>query len=277
MSMKDQWRRVVGMYFSPCGATAKAVRMMTGTLAKEYVCEEFELDFTLPEARKGEYVFEEDDLVVFAVPVYAGRVPNVLLKFIDTVKGNSAAAIAVVVYGNRDYGDAVAELCALLTEDGFRVVSAAAVIGEHCMSEVLAQGRPDAQDEILYTEFITKTAEKLSHELEEAWTGFVVAGEYPSKGYYQARDRKGNPIDIKKVRPVTGDACDGCGICVKSCPMGAISAEDPKTYDGICIKCGRCLKLCPKDARYYDSENWIYHIGEVEAQNMERKEPVFFM
>ena len=39
----------------------------------------------------GIYRFTPDDLVVFSVPVIAGRVPNVLLNFLDTLRGRRRA------------------------------------------------------------------------------------------------------------------------------------------------------------------------------------------
>jgi hypothetical protein len=51
------------------------------------------------EFREQSLSFTDKDVVVFGVPVYAGRVPNVLLKYLQSIKGNGALAIAVVVYG----------------------------------------------------------------------------------------------------------------------------------------------------------------------------------
>ena len=62
---------------------------------KEYV------DFTSPKVRENVHTFKEGDLVVFGTPVYAGRVPNLMLNFIRTVQGCGAMAIPIVLFGNR--------------------------------------------------------------------------------------------------------------------------------------------------------------------------------
>ena len=52
-------------------------------------------DFTLPQMRQNAKRFSSDELVVFGMPVYAGRLPNVLLKYLETPEGNGAFAVPV--------------------------------------------------------------------------------------------------------------------------------------------------------------------------------------
>ncbi len=50
---------------------------------------------------------------------------------------------------------------------------------------------------------------------------------------------------------VIPDACKGCGICKKNCPVNAISGEPKGIYEidaETCIKCGICEAKCPFDA-----------------------------
>jgi menaquinone-dependent protoporphyrinogen IX oxidase len=68
------------MYFSATDTTKKIV---TGIASKisENIDKQITIndkDFTLPDARKKPMSFTEHDLVVVGLPVYAGRVPNVL-------------------------------------------------------------------------------------------------------------------------------------------------------------------------------------------------------
>ena len=87
-------------------------------------------DFTLPAGRLAPFVGEAGDLVVVGMPVYAGRLPNLLVPYLKTWQGKGAYVVPVVVYGNRSYGNALIELRDILTKTGFRPLGAAAFVGE---------------------------------------------------------------------------------------------------------------------------------------------------
>lgn len=49
------------------------------------------------------------------------------------------------------------------------------------------------------------------------------------------------------------NACRGCGVCKKHCPMGAIAGEKKQPHEidvTKCVKCGICMQYCPFDAIY---------------------------
>ena len=62
------------------------------------------------------------------------------------IHGNNTPAVAVCVYGNRDYDDALLEIKDTLNGNGFRTFAAGAFIGRHCIFPKVAEGRPDASD-----------------------------------------------------------------------------------------------------------------------------------
>lgn len=292
-------KRIRAMYFSGTNTTAKVTKAIAcriwenldqrGT-AVHYVKADH-IDFSPKEARDRIYTFDEDDLVVFGTPVIAGRVPNVLLKFLDTLQGGGAMAVPVVLYGNRNFDDALIELRNILESRNFHTVAAAAFIGEHSFSRILAAGRPDEADMEKADHFADQAAEKIFTLIQEhhgdgqkiasalAQSGPVaVEGQTPIRPYYKPRDRQGAHIDIRKVIPKLDEQkCNACGICVAACPMGSIKKERPGHVDGICIKCCGCVKKCPEGALYFDDAGYLYHKKELEIQYTERKEPSLFI
>lgn len=274
-----QIKKVWAVYFSATGTTKKIVTAVAGEAAEKLGAAYGEYDFTLPGARTEALKFGGDDLVIFGTPVYAGRVPNVLLKYLDTLEGNGAAAVPVVLYGNRNYDDGLIELRDILEKHGFHTAAAAAFIGEHSFSYILAEGRPDEADMETAKGFAGKTADKIKNTSDLHNLGPIIVEGVPDpyRGYYQPRDRKGNPVDIRKVKPLTKVDCDNCLVCADVCPMGSISREDVREFTGICIKCGACIKKCPVHAKYYEDEGFLYHRRELEEGLTRRAEPELFL
>ena len=268
--------KIRAVYFSPTGTTRKIITATAKRLSKTLKTSIEEYDFTLPKARTRTLQFSDSDLVVFGTPVYAGRVPNILLPYLNTIQGNGALAIPIVLFGNRDYDDALIELRDILENNGLHTIAAGAFVGEHSFSRILAKDRPDMKDMNTVDEFVRKINEK--YETNTLLYPIPVSGTpYPYRNYYTPRDRQGNPVDIRKVKPLTNDRCNDCKYCAKVCPMGSISYDNVREFTGICIKCGACIKKCPKQAKYYDDARYLYHKHELEEGLTRRAEYSFFV
>ena len=263
------------VYFSGTGTTKKVVSALAQTMAQALSVPVEEHCFNLPKAREQELAFGPADLVIAGVPVYAGRVPNLLLPYIkEKVKGDHTPAVAVVLYGNRNYDDGLMELRNVLTDNGFLPFAAGAFVGEHSFSTILGAGRPDGDDMALVDQLAKGALEKLAGE-ELGQIPVAVNGCDPIRPYYTPRDRHGEPIkDFLKAKPVTDpDKCVRCGLCARICPMGSIDPQDVSQVTGKCIKCCACVKGCPKGAKYFDHEGYLYHQHELEDQYAGRRAP----
>ena len=270
--------RIRMIYFSATGTTQRIVHEICSVLQKQLCVPIVEEDFTLPTARQQDILCMENELAIVGTPVYAGRVPNVLLPYVkNNIKGNHTLAVPIVLFGNRNYDDALIELRNVLEDNGFRTIGGAAFVGEHSFSYTLAAGRPDTEDLSVAREFAQKLVEKIQNMEQLPQQPVKVNGCTPIRPYYTPRDRKGNPVNILKVKPLVQDTCDNCGICVNVCPMGSIDAENVRNYTGICIKCGACIKKCPKQARYYDDAGYLYHQHELEEGYARRAQPEIFL
>lgn len=270
---------VYAVYFSATGTTEKVVRALAEELAAHLSVPAEVFDYSLPAVRQQEKTFTDHDLVVWGAPTYAGRVPNVLLPYLtEKVHGGGALAVPVVLFGNRNFDDALIELRNILEKDGFHTVAAAGFAGEHSFSRILGKGRPDAQDMAAVRDFAGRIAGKVKTLAKAPREPVPVRGEEPLRPYYMPRDRAGIPINILKVKPKTDpEKCTRCGLCAAICPMGSISQEDPAVVTRICIKCCACVKKCPAGAKYYDDPGYLYHQHELEEGYARRAEAETFL
>ena len=129
------------VYFSPTHTSEKIARAIGEGIGME---RRIETDLTLDESTSTIEI--NGSLTILAAPVYGGRVAPIALQRMKRLKGTNAPVILAVVYGNRDYEDALVELRDTAIELGFTPLSAGAFIGEHSYSTPalpVAMGRPD--------------------------------------------------------------------------------------------------------------------------------------
>ncbi|HBV98467.1 MAG: ferredoxin [Peptococcaceae bacterium BICA1-7] len=270
-------KRINTMYFSPTGTTEKIVSGIAKMIAENFDREITinNIDFTLPENRKEIVSFSGEDVVIIGVPVYAGRVPNVLLKYLNSIAGNGALAVPVVVYGNRNYDDALIELKDILELNGFKIIAGGAFIGEHSFSKILAKDRPDEKDMAVVKDFAIQIYVKMTTKYNIQ--PLFIKGNRPYGKYYMPKNEKGIPVDIRRVAPKTTGDCIDCKLCANICPMGSIDYEDVSKLNGICIKCCACVKKCPAQAKFYDDKDYLRHKLELEVGFADRREPELFL
>lgn len=266
--------KIITAYFSPTHTTKKVCEAIAQELARTMRIPWENRSFTLPQERTEPLKFEEGSLVLIGVPVYAGRVPNFLLKYLNQMEGNGSMGIPVVVYGNRNYDDALIELRDIMESHFIHTIAGGAFIGEHSFSRTLGKDRPDNRDLNKAREFAHVVASTIANDRFR--TPVPVKGNVPYRPYMVPQKADGSHKTITKVFPKVSDACNNCGICVNVCPMGSI-APDCHTYTSFCVKCCACVKFCPLGARYYDDETYLFHKKQLEETYTRRAEPETFI
>ena len=246
-------------HFSPTGTTRKtALAIGEGTN-----CPVRELDLSDPEVSG---CVEADEILLAAIPVYAGRVPAPALERLARLRGCGQAAVAVAVYGNRHYDDALLELAQALAQNGFRVVAAAALIAEHSIVRTIATGRPDQADQQAARKFGAAIMHKLSQPVEEQ-RQIQVPGHQPFQ----------KPGGVPAY-PKAGKTCIQCGACAKGCPVGAIPPDHPDQTDKTrCIHCMRCIAVCPQQARKVPAPVYLTLETFLKVAASTPKQPEFFL
>ncbi len=257
--------RLTLMYFSPTHATKKIVSAVGKVFFERMLCETRIADITPLAARMRGYAFGEDDVLIFGAPVYGGRVPPLLVPFLRGLSGNGARAVALSVYGNRDYDDALAETRDLLEEAGFAVSAAAAFIGEHSYSDKVGTSRPAADDLVAASSFALGAYEN------------VLSGKGITKRMKGAPYKAYSPflLSPKTMPAPDAEKCTRCGKCISVCPVCNIAAD--LTDLGRCVACAACVKFCPAGARSFTDEGVLAAKERLEKNCTARRNPEFFL
>lgn len=249
--------KVSKVYFSPSGSTKRIV---------DEIAKNFELDnenFDL-------LSFDEDkpfenELVIVGMPVFDGRIPQLARERLMDIKGNGTKVIAVVNYGNLDYGDALFELIEILKENNFDVVGAALTVSQHSLFGEIASERPDNLDMQMLNEFAQKLIRKLkTGEVNEIF----VAGRKPFQNH------------IKHLFDVNCDEsrCVSCYDCAYTCPSEAISEDNPTGTDlDLCTRCSLCIHICGENARSFGGSLYFQEKENALNNDLSRKEIEFFI
>ena len=216
------------------------------------------------------------DIVIIGAPVYAGRIPLVTIQRLEKITVKGIPAVVVVLYGNRDYEDALLELINLSRSCGFHPVAAGAFIGEHSFATgtyPIEMGRPDQNDLALAENFGAKVAQKLLFkDFSPAKNELPVPGNHPYKKRPPAHGQ--SPI----TQADQADLCTLCGTCAGVVPTQIIEVTDTVTTDQSgCIACCACIKNCPTQARIYTASAINEKAQWLHENFSERKSPEIFI
>lgn len=258
------------VYFSPTGTSKRVVE----GIAKAFQNIQAErLDLTLPGAEHDSCREIGTSLTIIGAPVYAGRIPIQAERRLKKLKADGAPAVVVVVYGNRDYEDALLELRDIAAAVGFTPIAGGAFIGEHSFSSrerPLARGRPDDAD--------IKRAQEFGARIERKLGSMGTVGEFQKlrvPGNYPYKER----IELPPAAPAwNAESCISCAACFAGCPTGAITLGNTiMTNAEACILCCACIKSCPTKSRIFEDPmleritSWLYE------NYSKRKEPEIFL
>ena len=241
---------IAAIYFSPTGTTESVINHIASGMGQD---QPLRIDLTDKEKREAFFAGPDSlpgdaECVLVGMPVYFGYIPQFLKEKIQSINGKGMAAVAVVVYGNRDFDYALKELRWLLERSNFRVVGAAAFIGEHSFSSCLpiAMDRPDREDLIDARRF----GEQLSAGLNKITP--IAEEDVPGKKMKQNPEKPVKLLTPPHPRFIQSQ-CNQCGLCAEHCPMGIISSETfdyrDNTAQNLCLGCMSCVKKCSEGAR----------------------------
>ena len=253
-------KNIYAVYFSPTYTSKKNAI----SIAKEFSDNYTEIDMTILSKKPNISEFTENDIVIFAGPVYGGRLYKDFAEKLKTLKGNKTPCILTVTYGNRDFDDALLEMKDVVESVGFVPFAGAAVLGEHTYGKI-GIGRPDESDLKKNADFAKKAMQKF----KEGNFDVKIPGNKPYRD--GGSGGKFTPLTDKNL-------CSNCGWCYENCPVGAISKDDYSVIDSNkCIACFRCIKNCPSNAKNMDTPEYNKFAVDFTKKLAKRCENKYFL
>ena len=234
---------MIGVYLSGTGNTKHCIEKLVHLLDENAQA--------IPiEGKETVRMISQHDFIVLAYPVQFSNLPVMVRDFINDYSGlwKDKSVLCVATMGLFS-GDGAGYSARLLKKHGAKIVG-----GLHiCMP-----------DSVCDVKLLKKTAEKnreiikaADRKIEKCADG-IRQGKYPKDGLYiydriagllgQRLWYYGKTKDYSDKLKIS-EACTGCGLCARICPMGNITLKDHKAAaGGRCTMCYRCISSCPAQA-----------------------------
>jgi ferredoxin/flavodoxin len=194
------------------------------------------------------------DVIGIGYPVYAFRAPFPVNDFVRSMPDMAKKFFFTFVQYGTDPGDAGNSIRKLLRQKhaidaGYLLTRGADYfIGYLRKGYMFSAGFPGEGELQTAVEFGMSIAHRVHH-------GFPAPEPYdpPTKLLYAFERFSLNRFSTKLYLARSfkaGKECDGCGICIKKCPLDNITAGKDKrpVWGRNCMLCATCELKCPKDA-----------------------------
>ncbi|MCK5681023.1 EFR1 family ferrodoxin [bacterium] len=244
-------------YCSPAGTTQHVAKVIEQEFADSAhqvtVCELGKKTEKLSEAMLEIGETKERVCLFIGSPVYASHALPLIIDFIaDLPLRGQAFAVPFVTWGGATSGLALAEMGDALKAREYSVVGAARVMAVHSLmwelENPVGKGHPDSADDRM----IKNLAAVTDRNLQQAeplclprqtlhYQSEAVAVEMRKLNLKIARG-------LLPQRLVNEELCNKCGVCVKQCPVAALTLKPYPVYTEHCILCFNCMRWCPENA-----------------------------
>lgn len=234
---------MVGIYLSGTGNTKHCVEKLTALLDESAK--------TLPmESPEALTAIRDNDFIILGYATKFSNIPVMVRDFInDNAEVFCGKKVFILVTMGLFAGDVSGIGSRLLRKAGAKVVGATQLKMPDSVadSKALKKSAQRNHDIIIKAD---KAIEKMAKGMKN--------GHYPHRGLHIVSNICGfwcqrawflsKSADYCNTVKIS-DACVGCGLCVKDCPMQNLVMKDKKPQQsGKCTLCYRCVSHCPKEA-----------------------------
>ncbi len=234
---------MVGIYFSGTGNTKHCIEKLVSLLDGNAKAVSLE---------GGEAIsaVKENDTIILGYPIQYSNAPLIVRDFIKSNSGlwKGKKILCAATMGLFS-GDGAGCTARILKKYGAEILGGLHIRMPDSVSDVrLLKKTPDENKRTVIES--DKRIEMLAQQIKQ--------GKYPKEGisfiahltglfgqrlwFYGKTSRYSKKLKIS-------EACVGCGLCSRLCPMNNISLKDGKAHAGEkCTMCYRCISQCPEQA-----------------------------
>ena len=195
--------------------------------------------------------YQSERPYVFVGPVYAGRLPRVMTKFIeDSTFAGTSKAYFVVTCAETPWVT-IRYVQRLAKDKGFELLGFNSILMPQSYT---TNGL--SQPEELTRKILDAAEPKIAEVAGLIRNGKTLPAEKPGKSYMSTimnRMMYATMMGTRKFRAT--DACIGCGTCAARCPLGNIQIVNGRPVWGKdCTQRNACVGACPKGAIEYGTK-----------------------
>jgi ferredoxin len=245
------------LYFSGTGNTAYVGRYLADRLAQQPVHVKLQAIEQQPPSQ-----IDDFDLLMMGFPVYACDAPKFYQVYLDNLPPGQGRGAFVFCTKGAYAGGAVRRGLQRLASQGYVPLGGGSVLmpgtdGLSMISEDSWLARKALEKDYDRLEDADRLIDRFAAILSDLSSGRRPEDlrlPLPVRPRHGLTDRTWAWLyelteDYARARLHADSRCQGCGLCARICPVGAIQIEDnPPTFGDSCSLCLRCLHNCPQRA-----------------------------
>ncbi|WP_270304973.1 EFR1 family ferrodoxin [Terrisporobacter petrolearius] len=200
----------------------------------------------------------DTDLLVIGGPIYAGNVPEKLIRWVlRNVPESSANSIVYSTSAGLINANGVDSLAKKLSKKGYNILAKETyLMPRNFYFGKYPKNTKDEVDKML--EDVNKQLDEL---VDKICLDTLSSKEFENKGVL-GKDLLAETFSVMSrfmgKSFSVDDNCIKCGICVKNCPENNINFGKDKNirFSNKCMLCCRCIHNCPKNAINYKGKKY---------------------